>query len=54
MKMYFQTLRMFQQINYHLQGVCIKELQVLSACKRTIYGFTVKVYKIVHFDAGST
>jgi hypothetical protein len=41
---YFQPLRMFQQIDCHLQGVCIKELQVLSASKYTIYVFTVKVF----------
>jgi hypothetical protein len=43
-KIYFQLLCMFREIDFHLQGVCIKELQVLSASKHTIYGFTVNVF----------
>jgi hypothetical protein len=43
-KVYLQPLHMFQQINFHPQGVFIKELQVLIATKYTIFGFTVEVY----------
>jgi hypothetical protein len=40
-KMYFQPLHMFWQMDCHPQGVFIKELQVLTASKYTIGGFTV-------------
>ena len=35
---------MFRQINCHLQGVSIKELQARTASKHTISGFTVEVF----------
>jgi hypothetical protein len=43
-KMYLQPLRMLRQINFHPQGVSIKELQVCTASKYTIVGFTVDVF----------
>jgi hypothetical protein len=43
-KMYLQLLHMFGQKNCHSQGVFIKELQVCTACKYTIGGFTVEVF----------
>jgi hypothetical protein len=41
--MYLQPLHVFRQINYHSQGVFIKE-QVLIASKYTTVGFTVDVF----------
>jgi hypothetical protein len=35
---------MFRQIDFHLQVVYIREIQVLSASKYTIYGITIKVF----------
>jgi hypothetical protein len=43
-KMYLQPLHMFRQINFHPQGVFIKELQVRTASKYTIIGFTLEVF----------
>jgi hypothetical protein len=43
-KMYFQPLHMFRQVNCHLQGVFIEELQVFTASKYTIDDFTVEVF----------
>jgi hypothetical protein len=36
-KMYFQPLNMFRQMNCHLQGVFIRELQVLSASDADVF-----------------
>jgi hypothetical protein len=35
---------MFRQLHCHPQGVFIKQLQVLTAYKYTIFGFTVEVF----------
>jgi hypothetical protein len=43
-KMYLQPLHMFRQMNCHPHGVFIKELQVLTASKYTVGGFTVVVF----------
>ena len=43
-KTYFQPLNMLRQMNYHPQGLLIKELQVLSTSRCTIGGFTVEVF----------
>jgi hypothetical protein len=43
-KMYLQPLHMFRQIDCHPQGVFIKVLQVRTAFKYTIGGFTVEVF----------
>jgi hypothetical protein len=43
-KIYLQPLHMFRHINYHHQGVCIEELQVLFASKYMICVFTLKVF----------
>jgi hypothetical protein len=43
-KIYLQPLHMFRQINCHLQGVSIKELQERTASKHAISGFTVEVF----------
>jgi hypothetical protein len=47
-KICFQPLHMFRQIDCHLQGVYITELQVLSVSKYTIYVFTIKVFYTFH------
>jgi hypothetical protein len=46
-KIYLQPLHMFQDMNCHSQGVFIKKLQVLTASKYTICGFTVDVFTYV-------
>jgi hypothetical protein len=43
-KTYFQPLNMLRQMNYHPQGLLIKELQVLTTSRCTIGGFTVEVF----------
>ena len=47
-KIFFQPLHMLWQIDCHLQGVYIRELEVLSASKYTIYGFTIKLFFACH------
>jgi hypothetical protein len=47
-KMYFQPLHMFWQVNCHIQGVFIRELQVPFTSKYTICGLTVKVFYACH------
>ena len=39
-KMYLQPVHVFRQINFHPQWVSIKEVQVRTASKYTIRGFT--------------
>jgi hypothetical protein len=46
-KMYLQSLHTFRQINCHPQAVSFKELQVRTASKYTIVGFTVELYTFV-------
>jgi hypothetical protein len=46
--MYFQPLHMFRQMNCHLHGVFIRELQVFSVSKNTIFDFTVTVFHACH------
>jgi hypothetical protein len=43
-KMYLQPLHKFRQINCHPQEVSIKQLQVRTASKYTIDGFSVEVF----------
>jgi hypothetical protein len=42
--MYFKSLHMFRQMNFRPKKVFIKELQVLTASKYKISGFTVEVF----------
>jgi hypothetical protein len=43
-KIYLQHLHTFRQINSHPQGVFIKDLQVFTASKYKVGGYTVEVF----------